>query len=439
MRDGHELVTPEELARRALRALRAMSLPGEDGARDPLRVVLLIGPDASPVKAVEFSNAVRRALLDASIRKTRVRVHKWKALAESRVEIEREPCAPRIQARDRDLLGLLGTARYLTTRQISTLFFPGRVQRTPRQRLQKLRQAAGRGYIKVEHYPGLEGERVPVWSLTHAGYEIAERAAHVAVNFSTEPVRSPFLEHLIWLNELLVALALASGVPVRPAELPFRWQYGNPRPLSFRGRGPDGTPVLKQVIPDAIVDFTEARRRIFVEAECGTHTIVPSDPAKAGATVVKLERYEAFFGDIVDPPTRATAYHTHFQDGFFPELLFMVRTATRRDRVRRAIEERRRKDPGPPSFDVEVLTLAEASERYLPLVNHGPAKMNGAKPSSEFTSTEVGAMCTAFDALLRKTKAAQAAGLGPLTTAEVDAVSEARAVLARLDRNDRAP
>ena len=94
--DGaHEVVTPDELARRALRALRAAPRP--KGTNDPFRVVLLLGPDASPVKAAEFSRAVRRALSqDAELRGTRVAVQRSRAFPESRVEIENRAHAPRI-------------------------------------------------------------------------------------------------------------------------------------------------------------------------------------------------------------------------------------------------------------------------------------------------------------------------------------------------------
>ena len=434
-----EPVTPDDLARRALRALRAVSRPGKAG--DSLRIVLLLGRDASAARRSEFSSAVREVLAeDPKLGDTRVAVLRSKARAESRVEIEHFARAPRIQPRDRDILGLLGAARYLSTVQIASLFFDVRDKATPGRRLRKLARARGGGYVKVEYYPGLEGERVQVWSLTHAGYEVAEMAAPVPMNYSTEPVRPPFLEHLIWLNELLVALALTSGVPIRPSEMPFHWQYGQKEPLSFRSRGPDGTPTLKQVIPDAIIDLPKARRRIFVEAERGTHTIVPTDPSRAGATVVKYERYEAFFGDVIDAPAQSTAYRTHFPDGLHPELLFMVRTATRRDRIRRAIEDRRSRDPGPPAFDVEVLTVGEAVERYRSLLGPRcpPAGREGRMEPGRMGlgEVELTTLRVAFNALLRNAKAAQAAGLGALTKTEVDLVSEARLMLSRFEGGD---
>jgi len=107
--------------------------------------------------------------------------------------------------------------------------------------------------------------------------------------------------------------------------------------------------------------------------------------------------------------------------------------------LREAVE-RRRKDPNPPSFSVHVLTLEQAKERYAPLVRAGgsgqeaPAARELPRPEEvAFTLAEVSAMRTAFNALLRRAKAAQAAGLGGLAPAEIEAVGGTRAVLARFD------
>lgn len=429
-------VMPADLAARAVAALRSAPAPA-DGARR--RVALVLGHDVSSAPRREFTLAARGAISAAGIRGVRVTARRLRGTAESRVEVESHSMALRIQRRDRELLGLLGIARYLSTQQVAALVFPGRHLTAAWRRLRLLATAAGGGLVRLEHYVGAERTRTRVYSLTHEGYELAESVARLSTNYSTDPVRPQFLEHLVWLNELFVGLVVASGAPISPGRLPFRWRCDTDHPLAFRTRGPDGGPAVGHVAPDALVEFPEARHRVFVEAERGTHTIVPQSPFKTGATVVKLDRYTSFFADVVGV-RRQTAYAEHFPDAFAPELLFVVQTETRRERVRQAVDERRRKDPNPPSFSVHVLTLEQAKERYAPLVRAGgsgqevPAARELPRPEEvAFTMAEVSAMRTAFNALLRRAKAAQAAGLGGLAPAEIEAVGGTRAVLARFD------
>jgi hypothetical protein len=427
-------LAPQDLAARAVAALQAAP-SREDGAR--CRVALVLGRDASSAPRREFTQAARSAIDAARISGVRVIARRLRGAAESRVDVEAHPRALRVQRRDRDLLGLLGIARYLSILQLAALVFPERHVTAARRRLRLLASAAGGGFLRLEHYVDAENARVRVYSLTHAGYELAESVIRLAKNYSTDPVRPQFLEHLVWLNELFVGLAVASGVPASPGRLPFRWCCDTDHPLAFRTRGADGTPAVGHVAPDAVVEFPEARRRVFVEAERGTHTIVPQSPSKTGATVAKLDRYTSFFADVVGS-RRQTAYSEHFPDGFAPELLFVVQTETRRERVRQAVEERRRKDPNPPGFGVQVLTLEESKARYTPLVRAAggrgaPAALERRRPEEvALTMTEILVMRTAFNALLRRAKAAGTKTVG-LAPEEVDAIGGTRAVLARFD------
>ena len=427
-------LAPGDLAARAVAALEA-SEAGADGARR--RVVLVLGRDASSAPRREFTQAARTAIAGARIRGVRVIARRLRGAVESRVDVESHPRMLRVQRRDRDLLGLLGIARYLSILQVVALVFPERHLTAARRRLRLLASAAGGGFLRLQHYVDAQNARVRVCSLTHAGYELAESVARLAKNYSTDPVRPQFLEHLVWLNELFVGLAVASGVPVLTERLSFRWCCDTDHPLAFRTRGADGTPAVGHVAPDALVEFPEARRRVFVEAERGTHTIVPQSPSKTGATVVKLDRYTSFFADVVGS-RRQTAYAEHFPDSFAPELLFMVQTETRRERVRQAVEERRRKDPNLPGFAVHVLTLEEAKARYAPLVRAAsgrgaPAARERRRPEEvALTMAEIAAMRTAFNALLRRAKAA-GGSTASLAPSEVEAIGGTRAVLARFD------
>jgi hypothetical protein len=425
---------PGDLAARAVAALGS-SPAMADGAR--CRVVLVLGRDASSAARREFTQAARGAIAAARVRGVRVVARRLRGAAESRVDVEAHPRVLRVQRRDRDLLGLLGIARYLSILQVAALVFPERHLTAARRRLRLLASAAGGGFLRLEHYVDAQNARVRVCSLTHAGYELAESVVRLSKNYSTDPVRPQFLEHLVWLNELFVGLAVASGVPVSPERLSFRWCCDTDHPLAFRTRGADGTPAVGHVAPDALVEFPEARRRVFVEAERGTHSIVPQSPSKTGATVAKLDRYTSFFADLVGS-RRQTAYAEHFPDGFAPELLFVVQTETRRERVRQAVEERRGKDPNPPGFGVHVLTLEEARARYTPLVRAAggrgaPAARERRRPEEvALTMAEISAMRTAFNALLRRAKVA-GAKTGGLAPDEVEAIGGTRAVLARFD------
>ena len=257
--------------------------------------------------------------------------------------------------------------------------------------------------------------------------------------YSTDPVRPQFLEHLVWLNELLVALWLDGGTPAALSRMPFRWLCDTGHALPFRTRAADGSAAVGHVAPDAVLEIPAARRRVFVEAERGTHTIVPVSSAKTGATVVKLDRYTAFVGDVIDVRRRATAYLEQFPDGFSPELLFMVPSATRKDRVRQAVEERRRKDANPPALDVQVLTLDEARDRYAAFLGNPQGTSIEVRvaaavpPVLSLAPAEVASIRSAFNALVRRARAAQAAGAGGLTPPEIEVLTAARAALARLE------
>jgi hypothetical protein len=428
-------VTPEALAARAVAALRA--LRGERGATR--RVKLLLGTDAAPERRREYADAVRDALAAfPELRGAAVVSRRPSGLAESRVEVEVRSIAFRLQARDRELLGFLGIARYLSTAQVAALLFPGRHFSVPLRRLNLLATAAGGALVRGDHFPG-ERERVRVWALTPAGKNVADGVTALPAEYSTDPVKPQFLEHLVWLNELLVALWVRGGAPASLSRIRFRWLCDTGHALPFRTRAADGSPAVGHVAPDAILEIPATRRRVFIEAERGTHTIVPLSAAKTGATVVKLDRYAAFFGDVVDVRDHATAYLAQFPEGFAPELLFMVPSATRRDRVREAIDERRGKDPRPPRFDVQVLTLDEARDRYAAQVaqpqgtTEPPARAPPALPVLSLAPTELASIRSAFNALVRRARAAQAAGAGGLTAAEMEALGTARAALARLE------
>lgn len=96
---------------------------------------------------------------------------------------------------------------------------------------------------------------------------------------------------------MLVGLVLAGRhsdtAPL--AEVPFRWHNEDDGVLKFRALcqhiGTFPTSVLK---PDAIVEIAH-KRRLVIEAETGTQSIVTAHPERTGAIVAKLQRYARFF------------------------------------------------------------------------------------------------------------------------------------------------
>src|SRR5688572_561348 len=84
----------------------------------------------------------------------------------------------RLTDRDKQLMGLLATARYLSTAQIGRLLFPGRSERNLRKRLSAL-AGEGKGAFTQPSLRRLafrtyEGATVSVWALTAIGYLQAE-------------------------------------------------------------------------------------------------------------------------------------------------------------------------------------------------------------------------------------------------------------------------
>ena len=221
----------------------------------------------------------------------------------------------RVGDRDRELLALIGTALPLDGPDPrARVRGPARDGRRPAAPPALARERArvhpGRSLRplrpRTRHGVGAHPRRL------RRGGGVPPRRAHPAARY----VRPQFLEHLVWLNDLFVALCLAGGSPVRVRDRAFRWLCDADRPLTFRPRPGEIAP--RAVAPDALIELPAAARRVFVEAERGTHTIVPVSPKKHGATLRKLERYSAFFSEFTSAAANATPYTEHFPDAMAP-------------------------------------------------------------------------------------------------------------------------
>jgi hypothetical protein len=142
-------------------------------------------------------------------------------------------------------------------------------------------------------------------------------------------VGASFAEHAVALTDLFVALAapyVQSGV----RDLPFRWDVTEDTHLPWREPGDEGRLRDRVLLPDAILEVPSARRRLFIECETGSHTLVPVSRDKHRATVRKAERYETFLAGLADVPNRVTHYARKYPDGWAAEVLFLVPTEGRR-------------------------------------------------------------------------------------------------------------
>jgi len=344
------------------------TVPEKGGGRARYEVTVGLGEDAVGLEAGEVVRAVRRALrrerrgVGFSVRVLR------RDVAGSKVEVAEKTDAVQLTPRDVDVLGFLAIARRLTADQLRALAFPGRHVSIPYRRLALLAAAMGAGgYVRQESYFGAQGERAKVvaWSVTTDGYAaVADRLKYLRA-YSTTPAVAATLEHDLWLADLFVAMAASGGVPVRPEDLPFRWLCDTDKPLAFRTLDDGADWKTNLLRPDAIIELPEARRRIFIEAERGTHTIAPTSTTNTGGTTVKAKRYARFVGAPTDADGKVTAYRSVFPDGYQPELLFIVHSEWRRVHVLQALAADRAKDVNPVDFKVHVLTMAQAKDLLI--------------------------------------------------------------------------
>ncbi len=296
--------------------------------------------------------------------------------------------------RDRALLAYVGVARYASADQVHRLIAPVHSKKLVYRRLAKLCLPGGRpgegACLRRLHYRRYEGTSVPVWALTPYGRSLVAPALPWLPAPPAKDVGARFLEHTLLLNGVLLdlVLALRRSETVPLAELPFRWRAENDEVLQFRalGRHLDDShqAVLK---PDAILEVPGRGRRLFIEAETGTQSIVTAHPERTGAILSKLQRYRQYF-DVLSDDRKTTWYGRAFPDGFVPRLVFLVHSADRRQRVERAVkvgldgttfpEIRARMEHR--AFEVMVLTFDEAAGRLLAYFQDRLAGVRAAAP-----------------------------------------------------------
>ena len=303
----------------------------------------------------------------------------------------------RLTQRDALLFGHLAVARYLTSRQVAELVFPGRVDRVVRRRLEMLAATTGVGaHIAALKYRAFNGTPLVAWKLTELGYAKAEHCLGRDIKMPSKDVGHQVLAHTIALNDLYVALATSGRVnrvgaqlDAAPARQPFLWISSESARLPWAQYQRDqGEVQNKRIEPDAILESAVAARRWFLECEMGGHSL--SDPhEKSGSTLSKLRRYSEFYSGYADGSSRTTFYQKNYSDGWPGELAFLVPTRSRRDSVQRTIELWRKEEgqlnalASNSILQVRAVTFEEAPGIFRGLLGGGA----GAAPATGAAGT----------------------------------------------------
>ena len=303
---------------------------------------------------------------------------------EAGAEVEKEVGSwrGRLTARDRELVGHLGLVRYLRTNQIAEMMFRGRAQSVLSARLGELADRHGncRALVKKLWFVNGEGRRVQVWALTPSGYGLAEEVLGRRLKVPRHDVASQFLEHATGVNEFYVALVKRPDAP-RPADCDrrgkpahdfarvptaFRWIPSEDLELPFAEYvREENASRDRRLQPDALLEDPFRKRRYLIEYETGSATVRSTHHKTA--TLTKLARYSHFILGFADAHGRATYYSKHFADGFTPVVLFIARTAARRETIAEAVAGWAGGELS-PRFQVRSLTVEQACAEFRAII-----------------------------------------------------------------------
>ena len=316
----------------------------------------------------------------------------------------------RLTNRDRQLLGVLATARYLSSDQIHQLFFSGRTEAACRGRLFLLgglgKQRKPLAYVRRLRFRSFEGQWFSVWTPTLQGYCIAQAVLGTEVKVPAYDVSANFLEHSIRLNDLLVSLLQTTDKRIpTAAHAPFRWVPSDSARLPWQGYEQRTGSVKRVIQPDAILEIPALRRRFFLECEMGTHSIISANPAKHGATSNKIDRYNSFMRTYLDAAGKKTQYAETFPDQWAAELLFLVHSAVRRDHVTEAIEKSKWR--WGDRLPARALTFEEAQVRLRNLIETADPRALEPEPLVPLTRSDYRELAAFYNASMANLKIAR--------------------------------
>lgn len=249
--------------------------------------------------------------------------------------------AVKLTDRDRDLLGLLVLARYLTAAQVHRLAFHGKNLSLAYRRLLKLSNTKGQPpFVRQRFFRTYDGDRVAVWAATPYALPAALSRTPDLPELPKHDVGAQFLEHLLQLNELFLSLWWTGGRCPRAAHPSFRWIPSDRVRLVWgEWEMREGRKQQRIIQPDALLELPGQRRRYFLECEMGTQPIANVEGNAQGATIAKADRYLTFLSEASGTDPRRTHYSVQFSDGFTPEVLFLVKTTGRASSVNSALRD----------------------------------------------------------------------------------------------------
>jgi len=292
---------------------------------------------------------------------------------EARSAPQRQRRQTGLKAKDKRLLAVLGLCRALTLNQVVALLGNPKDTRTVHNRLRAL--AGDTGNVKLPdfgaaslrrlRFRAYDGAPLILWAPTPAGFAIAQRELGRELTLPRAGGGISFAEHFVALTDLFVRLVRPYFVAQTSLrELPFGWDIADDVRLPWREPTDMGAFRARVIRPDAILTIPSARRRIFIECETGTHTLVPVRKDREQATVNKAARYETFLRGLADVPKRLTHYGAKYPDGWVAEVLFLVPTEGRRASTEAALLTVAR-DIGSVTFRAFTLEQAVAYTRAL--------------------------------------------------------------------------
>jgi len=300
----------------------------------------------------------------------------------------RRPTAAKLTDRDRDLLGLLVLARYFTAAQVHRLAFAGKNRSLAYRRLLKLSREDGQpAFLRQRFFRTYDGNRVAVWAPTPYAMAAALARSAPLPELPKHDVGAQFLEHLIQLNELLIALWSNGNRCPRAAHPCFRWIPSDRVRLVWgEWEIREGRKLQRVIQPDAVLELPALKRRYFLECEMGTQLIAPGKGNAPGATLSKAERYQTFLGEPSGLGNRQTHHDAQYRDGFAPEVLFLVLTPSRASSVNAALAGFRTKHQGRPVGPMRAVTFDAAAIELRKLAGVPPLATAAIAPASVATA-----------------------------------------------------
>jgi len=226
---------------------------------------------------------------------------------ENKERSREEPRLLRLTRRDKELLGHVSVARYLTGEQVRRLVFSGSTLATQpkerdagkqssavacRRRLKGLcSKGGGPAYLRRLSFRNAENRPVAVFAVTMLSYSVARQLLRRALPQPTEDVTASFLARTVRLNELYLALAERH----RPPPPPFVWIAANATELSWQELNHrTGRIEERRLVPDATLELPSERTRVFLEDEMGIGPLPRRDDSARAWALSKPNRYASF-------------------------------------------------------------------------------------------------------------------------------------------------